>query len=105
MHSTTDLITTYFEETTAPISTYLIAFMVSDLESRTKTNAAGFVQRIFARSTAIEDTEFGLDIGLKALDNYEQYFGIPFTFPKMDQAALPDYPKTAMEQWGFVTYR
>lgn len=97
--------TTQFAETTAPISTYLIAFIVSDFESKTVSNDRGFVHRVFSRPNAIRNGDFGIDIGLKALNAFEQYFGINFTFPKMDQVAIPNFRAGAMENWGLVTYR
>lgn len=99
------LTTTQFEESSAPTATYLIAFIVSDFESKNGSNAAGFVQRVYARPNAIHDGDFGLDTGLKVLTAFEQYFGIPFAFPKMDQVAIPDFAAGAMENWGLVTYR
>lgn len=78
---------------------------MSDFESKSGTNSNGFVQRVFARPNAIHDGDYGLDTGLKVLDAFEKYFGIPFAFPKMDQVAVPDFEAGAMENWGLVTYR
>lgn len=98
------MITTFFNVTTHPTPTYLIAFVVSDFESKSFKNDAGFEHRIFARPNAIQDGDFGLDTGVKVLDALEKYFGIPFAFPKVDQVALPVFPLIAMENWGLVTF-
>lgn len=105
LNSGQGLTTTQFSETAAPMPTYLIAFIVSDFESKTRSNAANFVQRVFARPNAIQHGDFGLETGIKVLDAFERYFGIPFAFPKMDQVAVPDFEAGAMENWGLVTYR
>lgn len=98
------LTTTSFNTTVVPLSTYLIAFIVSDFESKTRSNGR-IVQRVFARPNAIQHGDYGLDTGLKVMEALENYFGIPYSFPKMDQVAVPDFEAGAMENSGLVTYR
>ena len=49
--------------------------------------------------------QFALEVALKALPFYKDYFGIPYPLAKMDLIAIADFAAGAMENWGLVTYR
>ncbi|PSN54388.1 Aminopeptidase N [Blattella germanica] len=83
-----------------PMSTYLVAFVVSDFDSKSDGNFS-----VWARQEAIQQAQYSLTIGPKILHYYEKYFRIPFPLPKMDMIALPDFAAGAMENWGLITYR
>ena len=89
-------------ERSVPMSTYLVAFIVSDFEVL-KSESGNF--RVWARSDAIEQARYCLKIGPKILEYYEDYFKIKFPLPKIDNVALPDFAAGAMENWGLITYR
>ncbi|XP_076247540.1 suppressor of ER stress-induced death isoform X2 [Calliopsis andreniformis] len=89
-------------EPSVPMSTYLVAFIVSDFESL-KSESGNF--RVWARSEAIEQARYCLKIGPNILNYYEDYFNIKFPLPKIDNVALPDFSAGAMENWGLITYR
>ena len=36
---------------------------------------------------------------------YKEYFGMPYSLPKLDIVALPVLAPNAMENWGLVTFR
>jgi puromycin-sensitive aminopeptidase len=46
-----------------------------------------------------------LDLAVKALDYYNEWFNIDYPLPKCDLIAIPDFSMGAMENWGLVTYR
>ncbi|XP_035717445.1 aminopeptidase N-like isoform X1 [Vespa mandarinia] len=89
-------------EQSVPMSTYLVAFIVSDFEML-KSESRNF--SVWARKEAINQSHYSLDIGPKILEYYEDYFKIKFPLPKMDMVALPDFSAGAMENWGLITYR
>ncbi len=92
-------------DTTPVMSTYLLAFIVGDLESveaKTKNNT---IVRVWATPGKKDQCAFALDVGVRALEYFENYFGIPYSLPKLDMAAIPDFDPGAMENWGLVTYR
>ena len=49
--------------------------------------------------------QFALDIAVKTLPFYNDYFRIAYPLPKIDLIAIPDFAFGAMENWGLVTYR
>jgi puromycin-sensitive aminopeptidase len=96
--------TTIFAPT--PImSTYLLAFVVGELESKQTTSKNGVLIRTFATADQIEHSKFALDVAVKCMDFYEDYYDIPFPLPKCDFVALPDFASGAMENWGLITFR
>lgn len=82
------------------MSTYLVAFVVSDFASKSVGNFS-----VWAREGAIVSAEYTLDIGPKILDYFAEFYQIKYPLPKMDMVALPDFNAGAMENWGLVTFR
>ncbi|XP_071753778.2 endoplasmic reticulum aminopeptidase 1b [Centroberyx gerrardi] len=92
-------------DTTVKMSTYLVAFIVSDFLSVSKTTQHGVKITVYAVPEKIDQTAFALDAAVKLLDFYDDYFDIPYPLPKQDLAAIPDFQSGAMENWGLTTYR
>ncbi|XP_054279876.1 aminopeptidase N-like isoform X2 [Macrosteles quadrilineatus] len=91
---------------TVPMSTYLVAFMVSEFEYRESDPQPNKVLfRVWARRDAIDQVEFARKVGPKFLSYYEQYFDVGYPLPKQDMVAIPDFNAGAMENWGLITYR
>lgn len=93
-----------FDET-VKMSTYLVAFIVSDLLSISKHTQHGVQISVYAVPEKINQAEFALDAAVRLLDFYDDYFDIPYPLPKQDLAAIPDFQSGAMENWGLTTYR
>ncbi len=93
-----------FQET--PImSTYLLAFVISKLEyveGKTKNNVK---VRIYTTPGKKYKAKFALDVTIKSLEYYNDYFKIKYPLPKLDLIAIPDFESGAMENWGLITYR
>lgn len=94
---------TKFQET-LPVQSYLIAFVISDFTHVENNDPRK--QRVFAKpqSVANNETALALEAGKKILDKFVEIL-VPFTPPKIDQVAIPDFDAGAMENWGLVTYR
>uniref|UniRef100_A0A183BZM7 Peptidase_M1 domain-containing protein n=1 Tax=Globodera pallida TaxID=36090 RepID=A0A183BZM7_GLOPA len=90
---------------TLPMSSYLLALVVSDFEYVEGNTSLGTRFRIWSRKDALNLTSYALRAGIKVLEFYEHYYGIPFPLPKQDMMAFPDFAAGAMENWGLVTYR
>lgn len=87
------------------MSTYLLAFIVGELNV-IETNNFRVPVRVFAPPNQdIEHGRFALELAAKTLDFYEKTFDSKFPLPKMDMVAIPDFSAGAMENWGLITYR
>jgi|AntRauTorcE11897_2_1112592.scaffolds.fasta_scaffold00030_74 puromycin-sensitive aminopeptidase len=95
---------TQFEKT--PImSTYLLAFVVGEMDYKeTKTNA-GVVIRGYTTPDNVAYVEFALDVAKQCIEFYDEYFAISYPLEKCDLIALPDFSSGAMENWGCITFR
>uniref|UniRef100_A0A9J8BVK3 Aminopeptidase n=1 Tax=Cyprinus carpio carpio TaxID=630221 RepID=A0A9J8BVK3_CYPCA len=91
---------------TEVMSTYLLAFIVSDF-GFIEQNIDKLQIRIFARQEAINagQGEYALSVTGTILKFFEDYYNVPYPLPKSDQIALPDFNAGAMENWGLITYR
>jgi len=87
------------------MSTYLVAFVVGNLEATAPVTAGGVPMRIIHVPGKGPQTQFALDAGKFALDWLTDYFGIPYPGDKCDMIAIPDFAFGAMENLGCVTYR
>lgn len=76
--------------TTPIVSTYLIAFVVGELdmiETRTE-DAQKTLVRVFAPRGQASQGEFGLGVAKKTLEFFAEYFAIAYPLPKMDLASV-----------------
>lgn len=62
--------------------TYLACFIVCDFTERLGYTKRGIPIRTIARPNQYNSTEYPLEIGIKATDYYEEYFGIDYVLPK-----------------------
>lgn len=93
-------------QTTPRMSTYLLAFIVGDLQRKTAMTETGVEVNVYAtEAQPSKSLNFALDIASRSIEFYNQYFGVPYPLPKSDHVALPDFSSGAMENWGLVTYR
>lgn len=86
---------------------YLLAFVVSDfayISNEDTLEEGETLQRVYAQSNQMDNTEFGLEAGIKIVKAQEEYFNIDYHLPKLDQIAIPDFQFGAMENWGFFVY-
>ncbi|XP_048007657.1 aminopeptidase N [Leguminivora glycinivorella] len=83
-----------------PMSTYLVAFAVTDFGKKSDSNFT-----VWARKEALQSASYALEIGPKILRYLEDYYKIKFPLPKIDMIALPDFKAGAMENWGLLTFR
>ncbi|KNC54423.1 puromycin sensitive aminopeptidase [Thecamonas trahens ATCC 50062] len=92
---------------TSPImSTYLLAFVVGELDYvEAHTQIGNIAVRVYTPVGLADQGRFALDVGVKVLDFYQDYYAKEYPLPKLDMVAIPDFAAGAMENWGLVTYR
>ncbi len=118
---------------TPKMSTYLLAFIIGDfeyVEGRTKPTKEflksdpsssiakepknsfvggvtnnGTQVRVFTTKGKSHQAKFALEVAIKSLEYYNEYFDIPYPLPTLDLIAIPDFESAAMENWGAVTFR
>lgn len=95
--------TSYVRETfemTPPMSTYLVAFIVSELECRRNDDKTF---EVCSRPDVFDRTLYSFDVGQKFLQAYDNLFKLPYLkvskIGKMTMAAIPN-SYSAMENWG-----
>lgn len=93
-------------ETTPRMSSYLLAFALGNLHGKTAYTKAGTEVGVFATCAHnIDSVDFALDIAVRVIDFYEDYYGIKYPIAQAYHVALPDFSAGAMENWGLITYR
>ena len=93
-------------EPTPRMSTYLLAWVIGKFHGRTVNNKHGVeITTYCALNQDVESVDFANEIAARALEFYDDNFGLPYPLKKLDQVALPDFEAGAMENWGLVTYR
>lgn len=97
--------------TTPVMSTYLLAYIVSEFTYVNMTESMSTNQnvliRIWARpsATAAGHGQYALNVTGRILNFFAQHYNTPYPLDKSDQIGLPDFNAGAMENWGLVTYR
>ncbi|KAL1923606.1 uncharacterized protein VTP21DRAFT_8586 [Calcarisporiella thermophila] len=95
---------------TPVMSTYLIAFVVGELEyleemTTGEFNGRPIKCRVYTTPGLKEQGRFALGVAARTLEYYAEMYGIPYPLPKVDLICIPDFGAGAMENWGLITYR
>lgn len=90
---------------TPRMSTYLLHLSVGDFEEITAKTPQGTRVSVWTTRGKKDQGTFALDVAVRLLPWFNDYFGIPYPLPKMDLLAIPDFAAGAMENWGILTYR
>ena len=88
---------------TPKMASYLVALVAGELEALTG-DAEGIPLRIITPRGKKQNGEYALEITRKLLAFYNDYFGLRYPLPKLDQIAIPGGFLGAMENWGAITY-
>ncbi|XP_030370710.1 membrane alanyl aminopeptidase [Scaptodrosophila lebanonensis] len=89
--------------TTPTMSTYLLAFIISEFTTRTDG-----VFGVLSRPEFYGQTQYSFTVGPQILAKLGEYLNLSYYDlgnDKMDMAAIPDFSAGAMENWGLLTYR
>jgi puromycin-sensitive aminopeptidase len=90
---------------TIPMSTYLVAFVVGELEATDAELVGKAPVRVWCVPGKGRLAALGQDIGVFSLRFFESYYGQPYPGDKLDLIAIPDFAAGAMENLGAITFR
>jgi puromycin-sensitive aminopeptidase len=90
---------------TITMSTYLVAFIVGELEATAPTMVGQAPLRLWCVPGKKHLAKFGQEIASFSLKFFEEYYGLPYPGDKLDLLAIPDFASGAMENLGAITFR
>lgn len=90
--------------TTPKMSSYLVAMVVGDFVCR-QGSTDGIPIRVCSTPDKLELTSYALEAAEQQLAFYNDYFGTPYPFGKLDIIAVPDFAAGAMENVGAIIFR
>ena len=90
---------------TVKMSTYLVAFVVGELEATDAVMVGRTPMKVWCVPGKKGLARFGQDIGAASLAFFERYYGLPYPGDKLDLLAIPDFAAGAMENLGAITFR
>ncbi|PYL54995.1 MAG: aminopeptidase, partial [Verrucomicrobia bacterium] len=85
------------------MSSYLNVFVAGELDV-IETKAGETQIRVIATKGKAEWGRYALESTAQILQYYNDYFGVRYPLPKLDQIAIPGGFGGAMENWGGITY-
>lgn len=88
-------------DTTPIMSTYLVAFAVTDY---VRIPNADETLNMWCRSALAPHSKFAQVVAQKARDILTEYTNSTDKVPKMDHLAVPEFTAGAMENWGLIIY-
>jgi len=94
----------HFEQT-PPLSTYLLALAVGELEASPAARCGDTEIRVWHVPGKGHLTAFALEAARECLARLEAYFDLPYPYAKLDLVAAPDFEAGAMENAGAVFFR
>jgi aminopeptidase N len=85
------------------MSSYLNVFVAGELDS-IESRSGPTQLRVIATKGKAEMGRYALEATAQILQYYNDYFGVAYPLPKLDQIAIPGGFGGAMENWGGITY-
>ena len=88
---------------TPSMSSYLNVFVAGELDL-IESRSGPTQLRVIATKGKAEMGRYALEATAQILQYYNDYFGVAYPLPKLDQIAIPGGFGGAMENWGGITY-
>lgn len=88
---------------TPSMPTYLVALTVGRFAAL-KGEAAGVPLHIYTAPGKQHQAAYAMEVTKKVVPFFTEYFGVPYSLPKLDQLAVPGIRDGAMEDWGLISY-
>ncbi|MBL9172088.1 MAG: M1 family metallopeptidase, partial [Verrucomicrobiales bacterium] len=88
---------------TPPMASYLVVLCMGELEQLTG-EVDGVKLGIWTTAGKRSQAAYAMEATRKIVHDYNEYFGVKYPLPKLDQIAVPGGFGGAMENWGGITY-
>ncbi|WP_218080872.1 M1 family metallopeptidase [Anthocerotibacter panamensis] len=88
---------------TPKMSSYLMVLVAGELEAL-EDEVDGVKVRVITTQGKKEQGRYALQATKQLLSYYNDYFGVKYPLPKLDQIAVPGGFSGAMENWGGIVY-
>ena len=88
---------------TPPMASYLVALCVGEFEMLEDV-VDGVKLRVVTTAGKREQGRYAMEATKKVLAYFNDYFGVKYPLPKLDQIALAATGASGMENWGLITY-
>ena len=91
-------------QTSPKMSTYLLFLGIGDFERLTLNTDNGVEVGVVTQLGKVEQARFAMEASRDILQEYNEYFGVPYPLPKLDNIAAPGRSQffSAMENWGAI---
>ncbi|MQP76498.1 M1 family peptidase [Stenotrophomonas sp. MYb238] len=91
-------------QTTPKMSTYLLFVAAGDFERAAMKDDNGTEIGVITQKGKVEQARFAMEGSRDVLREYNDYFGVPYPLPKLDNVAAPGSSQffSAMENWGAI---
>lgn len=88
---------------TPKMASYLLSFTAGELE-RSTGNLGELDLGVITTEGKSKNTAYAIESTKQILGYYNDYFGVNYPLPKLDQVAVPGGFSGAMENWGNIIY-
>ncbi|WP_337860478.1 M1 family metallopeptidase [Ferroplasma sp.] len=90
---------------TPVMSTYLLYLGIGKFDERAIEFDNNKKLILAAQKGHLTSSDYPLIIGKKAIEFFQNYFGIEYPLPKEHLISVPEFAAGAMENWGAITFR
>ncbi len=88
---------------TPSMSSYLVVLCIGELEAL-RDEVDGVQLAIWTTAGKTPQARYAMEATKQLVRYYNEYFGVKYPLPKLDQIAVPGGFGGAMENWGGITY-
>jgi aminopeptidase N len=86
-----------------PMSTYLVALFIGEMD-KLEDSVDGIRLAIYTARGKTGQARFAMQATKEIVRYFNEYFGVRYALPKLDQIAVPGGLGGAMENWGAIAY-